>query len=255
MNQVYAANTQHFKYQPKQHQKHCIFLHGWDQKQNVPFLDSVVPPILQLKPFEDYLMPTMKRHGWTSHRIVYPSQLTFPEAAQKLTDYFEKLSRQHKLNFHNTVLIGYSTGGLVARVMSAYFNFPCTRLLTLASPHLGVRNLVLPFSFIPSVNAMLPNSVSLNLINGNAKDRQLRLRHDYFGITFRGHLGNEHSNDGLVDFNSATAYGLQNVQNRVRIDIPKREGNIDELVHNTEALNPKYVSPFLNQCKHTLAYY
>jgi len=255
MTQIYSANQQHFKYQPSHVQKHCLFLHGWDAEQNVPFLKLGIPPIQQLKPFENFLKPTLRQYRWIPNRIVYPSQLPFPEAAHKVILYLEELARKHRLNFQNTVIIGYSTGGLVARAMCAYFNFPCSRLITLATPHLGIRDIAQPFAGVPSIAAMLPNSDALNLINLNNRDRIMRARHDYFGVTFKGHGNQNHNNDGLVDLNSATAYGLQNVQNRFQIHIPKREHGFFNLVHNSEALQPKHVLPFLYQCKHILKQY
>ncbi len=255
MSIVYTTGSPHFKYQPQRRQKHCIFLHGWDAKQNIPFWDSKIPPIQQLKPFEDYLKPTLKAHGWLSHRIVYPSQLPFPLAAKVVCDYFIALRRKYHLNYTNTVFIGYSTGGLVARTMASYYNFPCTSLLTLASPHQGIRFQADFLKAFPSVKAMFPNSSELNRINNDYLDEKLRVRHHYFGVTFTGHGGIKHHNDGLVDDVSAVGSSLQNVGRRTLIHIPKRSGGIEQLVHNTEALSPRYVSPFLNQCATILRRY
>ncbi|MDQ6954128.1 MAG: hypothetical protein Q9M20_01620 [Mariprofundaceae bacterium] len=94
IKEVYSASMKISEVEAKKFQKHCIFLHGWDINQNIPFLKYGIPAIQQLVPFENYLSPVMARGGWFSHRIVYPSQLPFLEDTNYVQAYFNGLMRK-----------------------------------------------------------------------------------------------------------------------------------------------------------------
>ncbi len=195
------------------HQKHCFILHGWELTDNIklPFpYNLLINPTKskkeQIKSIHDALRYTLQKHGWTVWELIYPSEWTFPYAADLV---LTQLKKHKQYNFNHTVHIGYSTGGLVARSMVAK-GFPCHSLFTLATPHTGLLHYIDPAKVIPSVSAMLENSPELTALNCANIDKKMRHRYNFFGMTFNGHIAglDYHDHDGLVGIASALGEAL-----------------------------------------------
>jgi len=239
------------------HQKHCFILHGWDLSEQfiLPFpLNFLVNPkkskTAQIKSIHDALRTTLRKHQWTVWEIKYKSDWAFPYAADLV---LAQLKSYQQYQYHHSVFIGYSTGGLVARSMVSK-GFPCHSLITLATPHTGLLPYASGGKFIPSVASMLQDSIELNVLNNT--DEHLRKRYNFFGLTFSGHIfgWDYHSDDGLVSIQSALGQFLVKRPYSHPIYLANRDGtNINDLVHNHEALDAKHITPFIVCCETILA--
>jgi len=183
--------------------KHCIILHGWA---------SAAPNMTNLQSALRKLPEAGDRRFWN---VTYDTMWTsFGDSAQQIVD---ALSRQTH-DFSDTVLIGYSMGGLVARQMVA-LGFPCRALITLCAPHHG------PAPWIPlpprGPRSMAGWNSELTRLNQNPIDAAHRNRYHFFAITYSDIFGH-HEHDGIVMTRSALGEGLGEIAHREKIHLKYR---------------------------------
>jgi pimeloyl-ACP methyl ester carboxylesterase len=186
--------------QPSATPKHCILLHGWASEASA------------LRQLREELQALPQAADWHFWDITYDTTWTrFAESARLIQ---EKLAQQPH-DFSNSIIIGYSMGGLVARQMIAH-GLPCKWLVTICTPHHG------PVKWLP-VPAYGPRSIAswsatLAALNRNPVDAAHRDRYRFFAITYTDLLGH-HEQDGLVTAHSALGMKLGPVALRRKMDL------------------------------------
>jgi len=146
----------------------------------------------------------------------------------------------------------------VARSLFAKFRYPCTKLLTLATPHCGLLDFASIFSPVPAAAAMLRNSRELNWLNNHPVDISARPRYRFHGVSFNGMFGFDyHDDDGLVPITSAMGLELQpRPEGMGRIHLANRtHAPLDGLVHMKELLEPSCIMPFIDDCQFALQHH
>lgn len=142
--------------------------------------------------------------GWRFWRPTFDYLKPFPEAADQVLEVLDDAESDGE-DFTNTILMGYSTGGLVARSMVAK-GFKCRNLLTISAPHMGgVWPALLPTG---GSWAMAPGSEDLASLGDDTKDQAARDRYEFYGVTYENEHGEKFSDDGLFSFASQTGAGL-----------------------------------------------
>ncbi len=150
--------------------------------------------------------------SWRFWSVDYKTHFrAFPDSARDLTEAFAR--QPH--DFSNTVFIGYSMGGLVARQMVA-LGFPCRALITLCSPHEGLAPWVLAHS--PGTRSLSRRSPHLAALNAHPRDVAARSRYHFFAITYDDIRG-PHDDDGIVTTSSALGENLGMVASRQRLHL------------------------------------
>lgn len=116
-------------------------------------------------------------------------------------------------DFNDTILVGHSMGGIVARQMVAD-GFPCRALLALGSPHLGF----VPWIPVGDAGALSISRYGrrLKMLNRNARDRAARSRYHFLGADFTDPLG-YHAHDCLVPLRSALGETLGPLGTRFQV--------------------------------------
>jgi pimeloyl-ACP methyl ester carboxylesterase len=180
--------------------KHCIVLHGWSlDSSGVSEITEAVRALPQAR----------GRRFWD---VSYDTQwTTFTSSARHI---MAKLQYTEH-DFSDTLLIGYSMGGVVARQMIA-LGFPCRALITICSPHHG------PMPWIPPVGRG-PRSITrwspiLAALNRHPVDIAHRECYHFFAITYTDRLG-YHEHDGIVPTRSALGEGLGPIAWREKIHL------------------------------------
>ena len=113
-------------------------------------------------------------------------------------------------DFSDTLLIGYSMGGLVARQLVVE-GLPSSNLITLCTPHHG------PVNWMP-IPTRGPRSLGnwsryIKALDRNPRDIEHRKRYHFFGITYTDTFG-FHNHDGMVSSSSALGEKLGDVATR-----------------------------------------
>jgi pimeloyl-ACP methyl ester carboxylesterase len=179
--------------------KNCILIHGWKSTSN---------DMIRLR---DAIMKLPSSTGYTFWLANYDTNKPFIENAKLLRDQFQK---QSGFNFDNSLVIGYSMGGVVARSMHCQ-GFKFKNLVTICSPHQGLAPWVPTPT--PGTMSIAPWSNDLKNLNSNAIDVAKRASYHMFGITYND-LRGRHENDAVVEVTSATGANLGAV-NRGRINL------------------------------------
>ena len=115
-------------------QKSCILLHGWNNEEiNMHRLRDALYQLPEAAGC-DFISPSYESHF-----------KSFKDSAKDISEGLTYLN----LDLETTILIGYSTGGLIARQMIAD-DFPCKALITICTPHEGI----LPWVTTPDITSM-----------------------------------------------------------------------------------------------------
>ncbi len=178
--------------------KNCILIHGWNSTANdmVRLRDAVMK---------------LPSSGYAFWLATYDTNKPFVENAKLLKDMFLK---QSGYNFDNSLVIGYSMGGVVARSMHCQ-GFKLKNLVTICTPNQGLA----PWIPTPTAGTMsiAPWSNDLKNLNNNATDIAKRPNYYMFGITYDDARG-PHNDDTVVELKSATGESLGAV-NRGKINL------------------------------------
>jgi pimeloyl-ACP methyl ester carboxylesterase len=179
-------------------------------------------------------------HFWSAD---YKTHLhPFIQGARDLKAAFE----QQPHDFTNTVLVGFSMGGLVARRLVAE-GFPCRALVTICSPHQGVAPWVLTHS--PGTWSLSRRSPHLVALNRNPLDRAHRPHYYLFAITYTD-IGGYHDDDTIVTARSALGANLGQValRKKIHIDYGRTLGRRLSGSPHVRGMNPRYLTPVLQTC-------
>ena len=165
-----------------------VLMHGWH---------SLYTPMIVLENAFRELIPNARL--W---RVTYDSHWkTFGQSALQISD----LLREQNVEPQNTLLIGYSMGGVVCRSMVAQ-GFEARGVLSLCSPHLGAA----PWMPAGDVGSLSIAPWSRKLARLNTDKRDVKRRDDYFfqAIAFTDSSG-YCRHDRIVAQRSALGYGLK----------------------------------------------
>jgi pimeloyl-ACP methyl ester carboxylesterase len=168
----------------------CAILHGWH---------SLYAPLIELENTLRALPLGQKVRFW---RVTYDTHWkTFGQSSREISSAL----RRRGVVPENTLLVGYSMGGIVSRAMIAD-GFSAAGALCLCTPHLG------PAPWMPSGDigslSIAPWSAKLARLNRHPTD--LRRRDDYYfkAFTFKDRTGVQ-KHDRIVMEKSALGIGLQ----------------------------------------------
>ncbi len=169
---------------------HCVIMHGWH---------SLYAPLNRV---ENALRSGPNGDAVRFWQVTYDTHWkTFGQSAREIAVSLRKQGVEPK----NTLLVGYSMGGVVARAMIAQ-GFDAAGALCLCSPHFG------PAPWMPSGDlgslSIAPWGDKLARLNRHPRD--IARRGDYFfqAFTFRDRSGWQH-HDRIVTERSALASGLE----------------------------------------------
>ncbi len=214
-------------------QKCCILLHGWNNEG------------VNMHRLRDALYKLPEAVGWDFISPSYESHFkSFKDNAKALSKGLAYLSFDQE----TTILIGYSTGGLVARQMIAE-GFPCKALITICTPHEGI----LPWVTTPDITSMSLHMFSQDLaaLNQNHKDIDSRHTYHLFGIHSQD-LAGVHYDDGVVRLDSALGMNVfEEVASRqsIRLDYDFIAGADPHI----KGLDPTYLTGFTALSQQILA--
>ncbi len=214
-------------------QKCCILLHGWNNKD------------VSTHRLRDALYKLPEAVGWDFISPSYESHFkSFKDNAKDISRGLAHLN----LDLETTILIGYSTGGLVARQMIAE-GFPCKALITICTPHEGI----LPWVTTPDITSMSLHMFSQDLAALNQNHKDINSRHTYhlFGIHSKD-LAGVHYDDGIVELNSALGMNIfENVASRqsIQLDYDFIAGADPHI----KGLDPTYLKGFTTLSQQILA--
>ena len=165
-----------------------VLMHGWH---------SLYTPMQRLEGALRELIPNARL--W---RTTYDSHWkTFSQSARQING----LLKDEGVKPQNTLLIGYSMGGVVCRSMVAN-GFEARGLISLCSPHLGAAPWM-PAGDVGSWS-IAPWSSRLARLNRNPRDIAHRDNYFFQAITFTDSSG-YCRHDRIVAQRSALAYGLK----------------------------------------------
>lgn len=211
--------------------KHLMIVHGWG--------NTAADMVRWLNAIKDTGAFT-DRYLWN---IQYDYRKRFPVCATNILQSLqEPIQAGHE--FKDVILIGYSMGGLVVRQMAA-LGFPVTRLLSICSPHQGLRYGQFFPPIDPGVASLKQGSHQLRALNNDPKEAALRDRYMFVAVQYQHKdvLGQwvHHDDDTIVDGDSARGDALGAGIRRQNVCL-SYEGGIGVRigVPHMEAMNPAW---------------
>ena len=154
-------------------------------------------------------------------------------------------------DWENTILVGYSMGGLIARQMVAD-GFPCRAVVTICAPHDG------PMFWVPRLSAG-PRSLGkrapqMRALNANPRDIARHRDYHFFGVTYRDRFG-FHDDDAVVPRASALGEKLGEIGTRraIELDYERGFGRSTRSNPHVEGLNPRTMAPMIDLCAQLFA--
>jgi pimeloyl-ACP methyl ester carboxylesterase len=204
--------------------QHVFVLHGWSL--NEQSVSSLSRALSELPGAEN----------WTFWDITYDTEWTsFSDSAAQIAASL----RENEIEFRQTILFGYSMGGLVARQMVAD-GWPCRDLVSICTPHHGPMKWWPPYGRGP--RSMRAFSPQMRALNSHPLDRAARSRYHFFGLTYHDLLG-EHEHDCVVPIWSALGCGLGPVARRETRQLRYKSVSLYDA--HWRGKQPHYISPVL----------
>ena len=208
-----------------------VIMHGWH---------SLYTPMIGLENALRERIPNARL--W---RTTYDSHWkTFGQSARQIRD----LLREQNVKEQDTLLIGYSMGGVVCRSMIQN-GFEARGVLSLCSPHLGAA----PWMPAGDVGSFSIAPWSRKLARLNASRRDSERRGDYFfqAITFTDASG-YCRHDRIVAQRSALGYGLEG-DFQTHTTKLNYEGIAPDCQPHIQGMNPERLDVALNWAQQKLA--
>lgn len=212
---------------------HCAILHGWH---------SLYSPMIRLENALRALPGGEKVRFW---RVTYDTHWkTFGQSAREISLGLRKVGALPQ----NTLLVGYSMGGVVSRAMICD-GFNAAGALCLCSPHLGPAPWI-AFGDIGSLS-ITPWSAKLARLNRHPTD--LKRRGDYFfqAFTFADATGIQR-HDRIVTQRSALGEGLEGVGMHCSHQLQYR-GIAPTCDPHLHGMNPQFLPEALSWCERKFA--
>lgn len=216
--------------------RHCVLLHGWNCHS------SYLMPLLE----------ALRAREEARHHTFW--LLDFPTHFRPFDDAARGVSRvlaAQNTDWRDTIFLGYSMGGVVARRLIAD-GFPCRALVTICAPHDG------PARWVPRVTAgprsLGKRSPQMRALNADARDTLRRRDYHFFALTYRDRLG-FHDDDAVVPRASALGEHLGEVGTRrvVTVDYGRALGRSFKNNPHVEGLNPRTMQPAIELCARLFA--
>ncbi|MDF2439802.1 MAG: PGAP1-like protein [Abditibacteriota bacterium] len=205
--------------------QHCLVLHGWSLSERD--VSDLTQTLSQLEGAQK----------WNFWDISYDTQWTsFPDSARRIAQSL----RETGADFSQTILLGYSMGGLVARQMVAD-GWPCRALVTLCAPHQGPRRFLPPIGHGP--RSLMRSNQLLSALNSHPRDIAMRERYHFFAVTYDDRLGH-HEHDGIVSRPSALGMNLDGIGHRHTMALRYR--SIAAFDPHWRGKDPRFVRPALD---------
>lgn len=212
-------------------EREIVILHGWH---------SLYRPMGALE--------TAMRERFPEARIwraAYDSHWkTFARSARDLN----ALLRRRGVNPRQTLLVGYSMGGLVVRSMVAQ-GFDARAVLCIASPHRGAVGW-LPIGDVGSLS-MFPLSPFLITLNRDPEDKKRRPDYFFQAFSFSDATG-FCRHDRIVPLHSAVGRGLKGVGER-HVTHLKYKGIAPGAHPHIQGMNPQHLEEAFAWCEKKLA--
>ncbi len=235
----WATNRELFRRKPghihsldERHQLHCVLLHGWH---------SLYAPLL---PLEHALRERMAGQNVRFWRGTYDSHWKpFTQSARELM----AILLEEGVEPQNTVLIGYSMGGLVARAMVAD-GFAARAVITIGTPHLGPAPWM-PTQFYvgdPGSLSIAPRSARLARLNTDPLDQKARENYHFYALAFTDATGFQ-AHDRIVTQKSALGAGLEGVGSRHSI-LLKYPGVAQGCDPHLRGMDPEFMAVAIEKC-------
>ena len=223
--------------------RNVLLLHGWHSTER------------QMSWWQSTLASRPEARGYRIWNATYDTHWkSFRRTARLLLREMHAQSTLNGIDWSNTILIGYSMGGIVARQMVAY-GFDCRALIALCSPHEGALGwAALRFALAGDVGAssLAGYNRVLHALNSHPRDRAFRNRYDCYAITYRDPRG-EHAHDGVVSQSSALGESLGEVAHRQTIVREYEEKPFPFTRPHLGGMNPDVMQPALNRVVPMLA--
>jgi len=206
--------------------RHCLVLHGWSLSERD--VGDLTQALSQIDGAQE----------WNFWDISYDTQWTsFPDSAQRIAQTLQKTGA----DFSDTILVGYSMGGLVARQMVAD-GWPCRALVSLCSPHHGPRRFLPPIGHGP--RSLMQGNQLLHTLDANPRDLSMRSRYHFFAVTYDDRLGH-HEHDGIVARSSALGMNLEGIAHRHTMALHYK--SIAAFDAHWRGKDPRFVRPVLER--------
>lgn len=207
----------------------CVIMHGWH---------SLYGPLTHL---EGTLRRSPGGQNVRFWRVTYDTHWkTFGQSAREIASEL----RRRGVTPPNTLLIGYSMGGVVARALIAG-GFRAAGALCLCSPHLG------PAPWMPSGDigslSIAPWGAKLARLNAHPLDRAARPDYFFQAFTFRDATGVQR-HDRIVTEKSALAPGLFEVGARCSHQLEYR-GIAPGCDPHLHGMRPEFLPEALDWCQ------
>lgn len=211
----------------------CVILHGWH---------SLYAPLVNL---ENTLRELPGGENVRFWRVTYDTHWkTFGQSAREIITELKKRG----VEAQDTLLVGYSMGGVVSRAMVAS-GFDASGALCLCSPHLG------PAPWMPSGDigslSIAPWSAKLARLNRHPLD--IKKRPDYFfqAFTFADSTGVQR-HDRIVTQRSALGEGLEGIGVRNTHQLTYR-GVAPTCEPHLHGMYPQFLPEALEWCQRKFA--
>lgn len=213
-------------------EKHVVLFHGWH---------SLYQPLTGL---ENTLRALPEAHNTRFWRATFDSHWkTFGQSAREVMRHLRRM----KVQPENTILIGYSMGGLVARAMVAN-GFNARGVICLCTPHRGAARWM-PVGDIGSLS-MARWSKRLARLNANPRDKARRDDYHFYAVTYSDALG-FHAHDRIVGQRSALGEGLEGVATHHTIHV-RYPGIAPGCAPHLCGMSPHHMAPAIETCRKML---
>lgn len=211
-------------------QKHCVLLHGFHSTG------------WQMKGWRKALLESPTANEWTIWNVTYD---THWRSFRRVARLLRADLRRRPYDWTNTVFIGYSMGGVLARQLVAY-GFPCRALVSLCSPHEGA------FGPLSGMASLFGWQRELRVLKANDRDRAMRARYHCFAVEYDDERGH-HNHDGLVTRISALGEHLGPVAHRESIGLNYVTRPRFGMEPHLAGMYPEKLPSALDYCKRLLA--
>lgn len=210
-------------------EKHCILLHGFHSTG------------WQMTGWRNALLQSPEADEWTLWNLTYDTHWrSFRRVARHLRADLNR--RSH--DWTNTIFIGYSMGGVLARQIVAY-DFPCRALISLCSPHEGA------FGPLDRMASLFGWQREIHVLNANRRDQSMRSRYHCFAVEYDDERGH-HTHDGLVTRTSALGEHLGSMAHRETIRLNYAPRPRFSMEPHLAGMYPNTMQPALDYCKQLL---
>lgn len=177
--------------EPERERGHIVLMHGWGL--DADSLSLLAAALGRVCP---------QRRIW---HITYDTNWTAWQTSARAI--LAEL-RSRDTNWDDTILVGYSMGGIVARSLVAQ-GFDARGVVTLCSPHAGP----LPYLIFPGPRSLSAHNGMMRALDRHPLDIAARSRLHCLAIDYQDLLG-PHEHDGMVNRSSALALHLGEIGSR-----------------------------------------